>query len=198
LPMDKIFWQLKRFYPGSSEFDLENFHKLPYEYVVIAYRRAAEAHQAELHAQERPSALLASIYVNSKIDSKKSKRYKLEDFCLYKPLNTEGLASSRYGDAYKALVDQKKIPAWALFCYKDLVATAIGAPPSLLAFISEEAILLAPERVEGGYKGLLIAREAATGHRDFRSPCGARVSLVVPHIPTKIVAIEDKVLNIVG
>jgi hypothetical protein len=195
--MDQIFWQLKRFYPGSSEFNLDNFYSLPYEYVVIAFRRAGEARRIELHDQERPSALLASLYINSKIDTKKSSRYHLDDFCLYKPQKREGMASSRYSDAYKALIEAGRLPSWALFCYKDLISTAIGAPPRLLAFISEEAILLAPERVEDGYRGLLIAREGATGHREFKSPCGAIVSLIVPTIPMKVIAKEDQVLKLI-
>ena len=195
--MDQIFWQLKRFYPGSSEFDLDNFYSLPYEYVVIAFRRAGEARQRELHEQERPSALLASLYINSKIDTKKTSRYELDDFCLYKPQQRDGMASSRYGDAYKALIEASQLPSWALFCYKDLISTAIGAPPRMLAFISEEAVLLAPERVEDGYKGLLIAREGATGHREFKSPCGTTVRLIVPTIPTKVIAKEDQILRLV-
>ena len=95
-----------------------------------------------------------------------------------------------------ALVKAGKCPAWALFCYKDL---STAADPEYIprnpAFIADGAMLLHPMKVQDGYKGFLIATEAASGRKMvFRDIDGNAVTLSVPTVHTKVIAEEDAVL----
>ena len=115
---------------------------------------------------------------------------------MYKPLDEDGTPASHYGSAVLALIEQKKFPSWALFCYRELVATADSDyRPTVPALLSEDAILLHPVKTEGGYKGLLIAKEAASSQTIFfESTTGEIVVLDVPVVGTKVIAEEDVVL----
>ena len=95
-----------------------------------------------------------------------------------------------------ALVKAKKCPPWALFCYKELSAAADSDyVPTQPALIADGAVLLHPEKTKDGYKGLLIATEAAGGRRLlFEGLDGSTALLSVPVIETKVVAQEDVVL----
>lgn len=151
--------------------------------------------QVELHAYERPIALQSQLYVNNHRDPKKSKAATLEDFYMYQPRENKNLPRSRFGAAAMALIQAEKFPYWALFCYKDLAAAATGSAPELLCFTSETAILLAPEKTEAGYTGLLIALEEAGNQRHImRSPCGKTFITEIGHIHTKVVAKEGATL----
>lgn len=163
--------------------------------MLTAYARAKKAYQLELHAAERPVALNTQLLANLNRDSKKQKKpIPLEEFFLYQPREERDLPSGSAGAAAMELIKQRVFPSWALFCYKELAAGAAPEPPTVLAFISKAAILLAPQRTaSGGYKGLLIALEEG-GDRwtTMESPCGKQVQLFIPPIPTKVVA-EDSV-----
>lgn len=193
--MDDIFWDLKAFFPGDSEFHLENFYRLPCEYVTLAHNRAMKLRRRQLHESERPTALLTCMYANSNRDPKK-KGYDLEQFFMYPEDPTESGPATRFGSAYLHLAQTGKLPSWALFCYKDVTKSAGGAVPTIPALYSEHAILLAPRRGPDGYSGLLIALEAAQGPQEFTSPCGIRETLVVPHIYTKAIADENATLKL--
>jgi len=147
---------------------------------------------------ERPGALHMSMVANYNRDSKKqSKPYSMEDFFLFQPRQDQNLPAGRYGAAAMALISARQFPAWALFCYKELSSAGDQTPPVLLAFQSENAVLLAPMAVPGGFKGMLIAQEEA-GEQwvKMTSPCGREVELFVPYIETKVVAKEDVILNL--
>ena len=106
------------------------------------------------------------------------------------------LPSGRYGSAYMQLVDKKLMPSWALFVFKEM---AQGANPNYKsnepAFFSEHAILLDPKKEAGGYKGMLIALEAAGDQViTFTTGSGERIPLYVPSVFTKVVAEEDVTL----
>jgi len=120
----------------------------------------------------------------------------MDDFAMYKPLSQDGTPAGHYGSAVLALIEAKRFPSWALFCYRELVASADhGYTPTVAALLSEDAILLHPVKTEGGYKGLLIAREAAGDQTVyFESTTGEIVALDVPTIETKVIAQEDVVL----
>lgn len=151
----------------------------------------------KLHAQERPTAMLSSLYANSQRDPKKSqKAYTYMDFSFYKPLDSLDIPQSHYGSAYAELVRTKRLPSWALFCFKSLMTSVDeGYVPANAGLIAEDAILLHPEKVQGGYKGLLIAQESASDQRRaFANEGGEEIVLTVPYISTKVVAEEGVVL----
>jgi hypothetical protein len=180
-------------FPGDPEFSYNNFYQLPFEYVVQAYYQAQKIYQKELHANERPIALQSSLIANVNRDSKRQRKpYTAEDFFLYQPRDEQDLPAGRCGAAALALIEQRLFPTWALFCYKELASGASNTPPALLAFISDTAVLLAPVKTERGYKGMLIAQEAAgeCWHK-FESPCGRVETLYVPKVPTKIMAQDN-------
>jgi len=150
-----------------------------------------------LHDIERPTAQQTAVIANQQRDSKKQpKPFSLEDFSIYKPRNGEDMPRGHYGSAAMALIKAGKFPSWALFCYKELAAAANdNYVPAVAGFVSDNAILLHPVKTEDGYKGLLIAMEAASGEITyFETPKGEVVPLRVPEIGTKVVAEEDVVL----
>lgn len=141
---------------------------------------------------------MSSIYVNSQKDPKKREKPSTYlDFSFYRP-EQDGEAPSGYnGSAYMELVRRKELPQWALFCYKNLSASAVvGYVPDSVALIADDAILLHPQKTGASYKGLLIALESASDEvRVFRSTEGGEVKLRVPYIDTKIVAREGEFLT---
>ena len=162
---------------------------------MTAYTRMMQLRQKELHENERPISMIASIMVNQKKDPKKGKPVEMSDFFLYQPREVGHLPSGRFGAAAKALVQSGQYPSWALFCWKELSQGASSTPPTVLAYIASDCMLLAPTATAGGYKGLLIAMESAGGQaRDMVTPCGKTVTLKIPHVETKVIAEEDVTL----
>ena len=152
----------------------------------------------KLHSLERPVAMLSSIYANSQRDPKKTqKSYSYMDFSFYKPVESLDVPQSHYGSAYAALVSSNRMPSWALFCFKGLMASVDeGYAPAEPGFVSEDAVLLHPEKVQGGYKGLLIAKESAGDQRRiFVNSKGEQIALTVPFIQTKVIAEEGVILT---
>ena len=154
-------------------------------------------HHQRLHELERPTAMLSSLYANSQRDPKKTKAYSYTDFSFYKPMADGETPQSHYGAAYLELLRTKKLPPWALFCYKALsVSAAADYVPSEPGFVAEDAVLLHPEKVGDGYKGLLIALESASDQsRTFTNANGDKIKLTVPYIDTKVVAQENSILT---
>jgi hypothetical protein len=187
---------LKITFPGDPEFSYERFPYLPYPYVLSAYKKAGELRQRGLHEQERPVSMLASIMVNQARDPKKNKTVEMSDFYLYEPKEQQNLPSGRYGSAAVALAKSNQFPAWALFCFRQLSQGASGSPPSVLAYIGSDCMLLAPVAASGGYTGLFIGMESASEQiRELKSPDGKTVTLKIPFVETKIVAEEDVFLQ---
>ena len=157
-----------------------------------------KAYQTKLHDAERPIALNTMMIASQGQDPKKSKPLKYTDFSFYKPTADGDRPDYVYGSAYVALIQSNRLPAWALFCYKELSASAnAGYEPAEAAFIAEDAILLHPTK-EGTntYEGLLIAMESASEQRrTFVDSNGQEITLTVPYIETKFVAKEDVVLS---
>jgi len=162
---------------------------LPSEYVYIAYRKVQELKVAKLNNYEKPIATLTCLTANLNRD-KKTKPYIPEDFYVYKKPGDGNGPGLRYSSSYMHLIENRQLPSWALFCYKDVASNSGGVAPPVPALFSENAILLAPSRTQDGYQGMLIAREEAKGVQRFTSPCGIDVELVVEDMPTKVVAVE--------
>lgn len=147
---------------------------------------------------ERPIALQTSVIANQNRDPKKKREpYKWTDFAMYNTQKAENQADSHYGAAMLQLIKQKRMPSWALFCYKDLSVSADETYiPEEAGFIAKDAILLHPLKQAGGYKGLLIAMESASNQsRVFVDSKGNHITLKVPTIETKLVAREDEFLS---
>ena len=97
-----------------------------------------------------------------------------------------------------AMVADKQLPAWGLFCFKDMKGKATGNRPPLVSFACEDAILLAPVLHGNTYVGLLLAMESASNKkRKMTSPSGMTYWLQIPEIGTKFVAIDGAELQVV-
>lgn len=151
-----------------------------------------------LHENERPTALLASLIANQNRNNKKHKDpYTLDQFCLYRPREQQEIPAYVYGSAAVAAIKRGLLPPWALFCYKQLAASASpDYEPTISIMVAEDALLLHPIRTEDGWKGMLIAMESAGNQRrEFAIEGGETVWLTVPEVPTKLIAAEDVALS---
>lgn len=152
-----------------------------------------------MHEEEAPSALLCSLIANSNRDPKKTKKpYKMKDFFLYEPVETQNIPMYVYGAAAMKLIEMNLFPSWGLFIYKDLKQSAAGDPPDLLAFISKSAILLAPILKDTSVKGMLICEDRCFNKTiEMESPCGKQIKVSVPSFDGRYAAIEDIELEII-
>ena len=189
---------LKEYFPGDPDFTFERFPDLPYQYVLLAVSRGGAAQQRALHDAERPIALNTTVLAAQNRDPKKGKPPVYTDFCFYKPVADGDRPDHVYGSSYVKLIADKKLPSWALFCYKDLSRSALaGYEPEICALIAEDAILLHPEKVgANSYEGLLLAKESASGERrSFKNDFGEEIFLSVPQVGTKLIAQEGVILS---
>lgn len=134
---------------------------------------------------------------NQNRDPKRQRKpYEFKDFFFFEPINSKNLPEGRFGAAALELHKRGLLPSWSLFCFPQLTTNATrGYIPATCALMNENAILLHPVQKEGGYQGMLIAREAASGKVcDFTDDRGRIVKLKVPHIQTKIIANEESIL----
>lgn len=162
-----------------------------------AIRNGSEQRRRSLYEQEAPIALQTSVLANINRDPKRRKEpYKLTDYALYLDKRDLNLPDGAYGSAAMLAVKQKRFPAWALFCFKELSGQARkGYIPSTAAFICEDAILLHPVATPDGYRGLLIAMESASlKTRTFTDDRGKTYLLNLPEVTTKVIAQEDVTL----
>lgn len=138
-----------------------------------------------------------AIIANQNRDPKKQKKsFTFEDFSFYIPKEARNLPNGAYGSAAVAAISARQFPSWALFCYKDLVASANpNYVPETPIFAAKDAVLLHPVRDGSGWSGMLIAMESASDEkRTFKDGQGNSYTLTVPYIETKVVAIEDVTL----
>lgn len=187
---------MKKAFPGDPEYSWDRFYQLPYEYVLLGFYKLAKMKQVELHEMEMPTALNTAVYANSQRDPKSSKKpFGPLDFALYKPLEGEGPAGY-YAACYLKALETKQLPAWALFCLKEVAPSARGVPASNYALVAEDAILIGHRQTDQGMKGFLIALESASSQfREFKDQDGNIHVLTVPVIETKVVAKEDVTLS---
>lgn len=165
-----------------------------------AFMQASKMMMAELHMSEQPVAMITQSLANINRDQKKKpKPYKLEEFFLYQPRELRNIPDSKSGSAALKLIALNLFPSWALFCYKELAAAASVPPPALLAYICEDAILLAPEKIGSSVSGMLIAMESASNKKlVLTSPCGDSITVRLPNVHTKVIAQEDVVLQLIN
>lgn len=190
---------MKSIYPGDSEFSLENYSSLPWAYVASAVSRGMAERHKHLHDYERPVALQSSMVANQNRDPKKQQQaYTYLDFSFYKPVGDGETPQEYNGSAYMELIRSKRMPHWALFCFKSFSGSAAeGYVPDEAGFVAEDAILVHPERTAGGWKGLLIAQESAGDqYRIFTDSKGNALKLRVPYVDTKVIAREGEVLTL--
>lgn len=159
-----------------------------------------KAKQRRMHEMEAPVALVASLLANTNRDPKKKREpYTMEDFFLYQPKEDRNVPTGQYGAAAMKLVADRIYPSWALFCFKDLKMSASGEPPSILAFIGDQAMILAPILKDKSVKGMLIANESVYGEVvEMKSPCGRTICVEVPTLPGKYVAEENIELMLIS
>lgn len=167
--------------------------------MLTAVQRGAKIYQSQLHDYERPIALNTTVVASQNRDPKKGKMPTYTDFSFYKPVEAGDRPDYVYGSAYIALVKAKRMPNWALFCYKDLAASASeDYVPLEPALIAEDALLLHPTQVgPNSWEGLLIAKESASEQRrKFVDSKGQVIALTVPYVRTKFIAEEDIILSL--
>lgn len=154
--------------------------------------------QEYLHQAEAPTALLTSLFANANRDPKKQKKpFKMEDFFLYQPKENSDTPTSIYGAAAMRLLEKGLFPRWGLFVYKDLKESASGNPPSLLAFLHENAVLLAPVINESSVRGMLICEDRAHEKTiEMVSPCGQSITVKIPKFNGRYSAIENIELDV--
>ena len=165
--------------------------------MIEAVKRGSKLYQSSLFDYERPIAQQTAVIANQNRDPKKQRRgFTLEDFSFYISRDERNLPAAAYGSAALAAIKARSYPTWALFCYKDLAAVADpDYVPELPLLSCEDAILLHPVRSGRGWRGMLIAQETASEQRrTFQDGRGNMITLTVPHVQTKIVAIEDVTL----
>jgi hypothetical protein len=134
---------------------------LPYPYVVTAYIRGSDLYRERMHDQERPTAMVSALLANSQLS-------------FYKPRNGGSTANYVYGSAMLEMAKKRRLPGWALFCFKEVVETASAAyVPAMCAFVAE----------------------ASEQERVFVDDSGAKHVLRVPHVHTKVICQEDVILN---
>lgn len=143
---------------------------------------------------------MSSLIANSNRDSKRKKEpFKMEDFFLFEPKDDRNIPTGVYGSAAMALAADGRLPSWALFVFKDLKEAADGAPPSLLAYICDDAILLGPLHYGSSVKGMIIAKHSASGkRRKMISPCDKSIYVEIPIGNGKFYAQEDVELYIIN
>lgn len=116
----------------------------------------------------------------------------MNDFFLFEPQDDKNIPTAVYGSAAMVLADGGNLPSWALFVYKDLKEAANGAAPSLLAYICEDAMILAPVHNGSMVRGMVIAKHKASGQRrTMTSPCGRTIYTEIPVGNGQVFAKED-------
>lgn len=85
----------------------------------------------------------------------------LDDLFIYRDRTDNGIPSSA-GAAMLKLIERNQFPAYALAFYPKLQQAGENhIAPTLLALITDDAILLAPKQITNGWKGYLIAEDTA-------------------------------------
>ena len=144
----------------------------------------AKLRHEELHEEEIPISILALQQAEMNRDRKKHPDpYELKDFFCWDPHGDKDSVDAVVGAAVMEIAKQKKLPAWALFCYKDLVTNAGKAdPPKILMLESPSAVLIAPrfDIDKMKVKGCLICKEDSYGKKIIFKGYGYEVTTRVP------------------
>jgi hypothetical protein len=115
----------------------------------------------------------------------------MEEFCHFLPSKDQEEQQAgppaEAGAAMLALCEGRQVPGFAMAFYDALATAGEGcAPPSPLALMAADAILLAPIEHTDGWRGLLLAEDSAAGQeRSFSLADDPQtvVTLLVPPAP---------------
>ena len=124
----------------------------------------------------------------------------LEQFCLYADNEQKNMPAPKYGAAALALIERGMFPIWALFVYEDLKknASKSSAPP-VLAYVCDDAVILAPEVTNDGLRGMLIAQRSASGMaRTLQNELGDSIRIIMPQIKSTVFADEEAIFDILS
>ena len=196
----RAYWQCRRLWPACPEFGPESFGALLVRYVLEALEEGHELRRQELHQQELPVANLTALTANLNRDPKKNKAgYTVADFAFFADEQDLNLPDAEAAAAYMALVEQKQLPAWALFCFKEFAQRGDQVnPPQPLAAIGKNVVLLAPKQKNGGLEGLLVARSEASGTQVEVTLAGYNFTLAIPEFKDQIIAREDVFVPVIS
>ena len=122
----------------------------------------------------------------------------MTDFCLFVD-HTLNKPEERAALAYMALVQNKLLPPWALSFFSDFKHGAkTKRPVSELALLGTDAILLAPQDIEDGFEGLLIAEQSASGQIRSMRYQGMIFQILVPEFDDYLKAENNIQVDIVS
>ncbi len=115
----------------------------------------------------------------------------MEEFCWFLPPKDRDDAAdappAAAGAAMLVLCEAVQVPGFAMAFYDPLATAGEGTPPpSLLALLADDALLLAPVEHQDGWRGLLLAEDTAADQvRTFRLADDSQrlVTLLVPPSP---------------
>jgi hypothetical protein len=94
------------------------------------------------------------------------------------------------------LINDKVMPPWALFCFTDFKhAEPSIRTPSEVAIIGDGFVLLAPEPIEGGYTGLLLAEYAYSGQVCSGTYLDKEITIKLPEFQDYVLAKEGVELD---
>ncbi|MEY3463504.1 MAG: hypothetical protein RLZZ468_1282 [Cyanobacteriota bacterium] len=115
---------------------------------------------------------------------KRPEPYKLADFCFWGEVQEKPQPPAAAGAALRELLARDLLPPYAIgpWC-EDLQRVGEGvAAPGRLVWAAEDALLLAPWRVDAEtWGGFMVAESTAFGQeRAFYDEAGDRVDLIVP------------------
>lgn len=200
-----FFWLLQHHFPGEPGFTRERFAQQPVPFILQAVEEAIRQERLRLHREELPIAVLTTFTANLNRDPKKRPLpFSLSDFTCWADVAETSQPPAAAGAAMLELVRRDQFPSYGLTFFSELKAVGKDAklPPRLI-LASEDALLLAPYRVDAArWGGFLIARAEASGLvRDFYSEDGNLVQLRVPadvRDRGSVVAEEGAVLPIAG
>ena len=111
---------------------------------------------------------------------------KLEEFTFFRDAPDGERPPVEAGAAMLALIAAERFPSFGLAFYEALHTAGQGQPPpSPLALVADDAILLAPQQTAAGWAGFLIAEDSAADQvRAFQlQETGQTVWLAVPPAP---------------
>lgn len=145
-------------------------------------------------------ANLTALTANLNRDPKKVKSpYKPHDFCFFADASDRNDVDEINAAAYFALLDKKQLPPWALFVFTEMkkMKSLIPAPEPVAA-VGDGFILLAPQPVNGGMEGMLMAEQRVSGQVIPVTLGRMKISVRVPEFEEMLLARENVFVSVNG
>lgn len=196
----ELFWRAKRLWPGDPQFSPDSFGELPSHYVLQAIKNGQELRRRELHEGEIGVANLTALTANINRDAKKNKTpYKASDFCFFASAGEKNDPDEINAAAYFGLIESKQLPPWALFVFSDMKRMKSSLPaPDPVAAIGDGFVLLAPQPVNGGMEGLLMAEQRVSGQVIEVKLGRMKLKVAVPEFEEMLLAREHVFVSVHG